>query len=57
MGRRELRFFSRKRVSEFSTAGSPIKIVVWYFQIAAGEIRVIDIAMNLDLTPAVRVAT
>jgi hypothetical protein len=36
--------------------GSPINTVVWYFQVAAGEIRVIDIDMDLDLTPVERVS-
>ena len=30
--------------------GSPINTCVWYFQVVAGEIRVIDIDMDLDLT-------
>ena len=36
--------------------GSPINTCVWFFQAAAGEIRVIDIDMDLDLTPVERVA-
>ena len=36
--------------------GSPINTCVWYFQVAAGEIRVIDIDMDLDLTPVERVS-
>lgn len=36
--------------------GSPINTVVWYFQIVAGEIRVIDCDSDLDITPAERVA-
>ena len=36
--------------------GSPINTCVWYFQVAAGEIRVIDLDMDLDLTPVERVS-
>ena len=36
--------------------GSPVNTCVWFFQIVAGEIRVIDIDMDLDLTPVERVA-
>ena len=36
--------------------GSPINTCVWFFQIVAGEIRVIDIDMDLDLTPIERVS-
>ena len=37
--------------------GSPINTVVWYFQLGpAGEIRVIDCDLDLDLTPVERVA-
>ncbi len=36
--------------------GSPINTCVWFFQIVAGEIRVIDIDMDLDLTPVERVS-
>lgn len=35
--------------------GSPINTVVWYFQIIADEIRVIDCDVDLDLTPSERV--
>jgi hypothetical protein len=36
--------------------GSPVNTVVWYFQVVGGEIRVIDIDYDLDLTPAERIA-
>jgi hypothetical protein len=36
--------------------GSPVNTVVWYFQLVAGEIRVIDCDHDLDITPAERVA-
>jgi hypothetical protein len=36
--------------------GSPANTVTWYFQIVAGEIRVIDMDQNLDLAPVPRVA-
>ena len=36
--------------------GSPINTCVWYFQVAAGEIRVIDLDMDLDLTSIERVS-
>ena len=36
--------------------GSPINTCVWFFQVVAGEIRVIDIDMDLDLTPVERVS-
>jgi hypothetical protein len=36
--------------------GSPVNTIVWYFQIVGGEIRVIDLDHDLDLTPAERVA-
>ena len=36
--------------------GSPVNTCVWFFQIVAGEIRVIDLDMDLDLTPVERVA-
>ena len=36
--------------------GSPINTVVWYFQIVANEIRVIDCDLDLDIPPVERVA-
>ena len=36
--------------------GSPVNTCVWFFQVVAGEIRVIDLDMDLDLTPVERVA-
>jgi hypothetical protein len=36
--------------------GSPINTVTWYFQLVGGEIRVVDLDCELDLTPAERVA-
>ena len=36
--------------------GSPVNTCVWFFQVLAGEIRVIDIDMDLDLTPVERVS-
>lgn len=36
--------------------GSPLNTVTWYFQIIAGEIRVIDYDAGLDLAPVPRVA-
>ena len=36
--------------------GSPVNTCVWFFQVVAGEIRVIDIDMDLDLTPVERVS-
>jgi hypothetical protein len=36
--------------------GSPINTVTWYFQLVGGEIRVVDIDCEEDLTPAERVA-
>lgn len=35
--------------------GSPINSVTWYFQLVGGEIRVVDIDCELDITPAERV--
>ena len=36
--------------------GSPVNTCVWFFQVVAGEIRVIDLDMDLDLTPVERVS-
>jgi len=36
--------------------GSPMNTVTWYFQIVAGELRVIDLDCGLDLAPVARVA-
>ena len=37
--------------------GAPANVVVWYFQLGlAGEIRVIDVDMDLDIPPVERVA-
>jgi hypothetical protein len=37
--------------------GSPVNTAVWYFQLGpAGEIRVIDCDLDLDLTPVERIA-
>ena len=37
--------------------GAPLNTVVWYFRlVGAGEIRVIDIDMDLDIGPVERVA-
>jgi hypothetical protein len=37
--------------------GSPINTVCWFFQvIVGGEIRVIDVDMDLDITPVERVS-
>ncbi len=36
--------------------GSPVNTVCWYFQIVNEEIRVIDLDMNLDMSPVHRVA-
>ena len=36
--------------------GSPVNTCVWFFQVAAGEIRVIDLDMDLDLTPVERLS-
>jgi len=35
--------------------GSPVNTCVWFFQVVAGEIRVIDLDIDLDLTPVERV--
>jgi hypothetical protein len=36
--------------------GSPVNTCVWFFQVVAGEIRVIDLDIDLDLTPVERVS-
>lgn len=36
--------------------GAPMNIVTWYFQLVGREIRLIDIDLDLDLTPVQRVA-
>lgn len=43
-------------VHTFWDEGSPINTVTWYAQFVAGEIRLIDCDVDLDLTPVERVA-
>ena len=43
-------------VHTFWDLGSPINTVTWYVQLVAGEIRVIDVDLDLDLTPVQRAA-
>lgn len=43
-------------VHTFWDLGSPMNTVTWYAQVVAGQIRVIDVDMDLDLTPVERVA-
>lgn len=36
--------------------GAPRNTVTWYFQLIGGEVRVVDVDVDLDLTPVARVA-
>jgi hypothetical protein len=36
--------------------GAPVNVATWYFQIVAGEIRILDCDLDLDLTAVERVA-
>src|SRR5215210_7016944 len=43
-------------VHTFWELGSPVNTVTWYAQIVGSEIRVIDVDMDLELSPVQRVA-